>query len=37
MEKYIISQEEVVDPQGVILVISTCNDGSQIIVEKTEE
>lgn len=37
MEKHIVSQEEVVNPQGIVLVISTFNDGSQVIVEKTEE
>jgi hypothetical protein len=34
MEKQIISQEEVISPEGEILIISTYNDGTQIITIK---
>jgi hypothetical protein len=34
MEKQIISQEEVLDPQGEVLIISTYDDGTQVITIK---
>lgn len=37
MEKQIINQEEVINPEGITLIITTFDDGSQVIVEKTEE
>lgn len=37
MEKQIINQEEVINPEGIILIITTFDDGSQVIVEKIQE
>jgi hypothetical protein len=34
MEKQIINEEEILSPEGEILIISTYNDGTQIITVK---
>lgn len=34
MEKQIISQEEVISPEGEVLIINTYDDGTQVITVK---